>query len=199
MAGFWEALKDYQSIIGAGLNAVISTSIALFIARRVAERGRIGFFSNGHRIFFSKVVESKLPRNEAVAWTLKEANTVRVFLDYDIYNGSGIRKTLRAFTLAVRFRWEKQLLEGHVGISVEEDNSRNHVEMLRLDPKEIRRIEITLYFQEPLIGLIERKGNPRFTFVYHDERNKRYEVHINGLPDLRDLRMREGTQGAVLA
>ncbi len=173
---FWQILKDYQSIIGGVLNAAVATLIALFVTRRVVERGRIAFYLNSITVALF-VRESMPPGAPYPRKTFESATEAKLELSVDLYNSSGVRRIMRDVGVCMLMGRDAQYIRTKFPIMSRGDVGSSR---LSLDPKELTRVTISLPLSESIMKEI-RKENPILLFTYRNERNKLTKFAIGRL------------------
>jgi hypothetical protein len=164
---FLQVVKDYQSIIGGVLNAGVATCIALFVTRRVVERGRIAFYPTQMTValWIRKAVSftSSIPKI-----SFDTATNGRLEILVDLYNSSGVRRIMREMQVCMKVGKKVENIHTNFPIVRRGEISSSR---LSLDPKELARISIDVPLVETTISRI-RDSNPEFYFTYRDERNR---------------------------
>ncbi len=180
-----EWIRTYQSIVGAGLgailNATISVTVALYISRKVAERGRLNFSLK--QIKVEGLWVEQFVGTDKVGTTLTKdfdvADSGRITIYYDLYNTSGIWKLIRNTQIGLvsgKKRRHFEFTEGQVLVYW----NAGFVRQLIVDPNGLSDISIKLEITKERMAEI-KNGNPPLVFSYKDEKDKVNEVVIGPL------------------
>ena len=180
-----EWIRAYAGIVGAGLGALINVFAALFIARRVNEGGKINFL-------FSRAVARLYIRDRekpVVVNSFEQAQDGTLFLSYDLYNNSGVRKVMRAMLCAFRVGRKLDTLLSltdkatfRIGprqtATLEATGQRitfppEQVFIVTLDPKELKALTVEVSMTKRSLDHIIR--NRSLVFVYKDEKDRKQE------------------------
>ena len=167
-----EVAKDYQSIIGSVLTGVLSATIALFVSRKVAERGRLIFYPEEFSAKLFKVVERRKEPTEY----LEDADEAEVILSYNVYNSSNIRKTVMDICMGTLYRLRGRYLYCKVSLRGVGEATTN----IEFEPRKLRWIEFTIRMTRDAISEVMRKDSDIY-LVYKDENNKQQRELIGKL------------------
>ena len=193
-----EWIRAYAGIVGAGLGALINVFAALFIARRVNEGGKINFlFSNAVARLYIRDREKPVVVN-----SFEQAQDGTLFLSYDLYNNSGVRKVMRAMLCAFRVGRKLENLLSLTDRAIFRVGPRQtatlgatgqritlppqQVTIVTLDPKELKALTVEISMTKWSLDHIIR--NRSLVFVYKDEKDGKREFHVS--KDQRDCWIR---------
>ena len=177
----WDAVGKYQSLIGAGLGALINVFAALFIARKVAERGRLNFSLTQIKIealWADVILEGK----KVGTTTTKDygvADHGRIMISYDLYNSSGVHRVMRDTQIGLRVGRKIrhfEFTEGQIFVLW----NGEFVRQLSVEPNGLSHIAFKLDLTRNRLTQI-KDGNSPLVFSYKDEKDKQRHVAIGPL------------------
>jgi hypothetical protein len=198
---FWQTVKDFQSIIGAligaALSAAISTILALFISRKVAERGEVAFYLVGLTISARKKTKRPVTEGpfggavqvgtfyyeENAVGRLEDADYAKVTLRYEIYNGRNIPKTLRQFRWGIRVG-RKVSLSPSLRASLFFEGG--YKTMAILEPRSVKAISIIFTIDDEVYAGVKQHDH-HLVLSFRDEEDKEKTVEIGGLRNNKKL------------
>lgn len=165
----------YQSIFGGVVNAIVATLIAIFVTRRIVERGRLNFYRTREvRDYISKENDRY---GALLSTTFEEAFRITFTTVFDIQNGSGIRKLMRGFVFGLKEGKRTEYLFRGLETSWQVELGNDQIETLSLDPKALATVVLRITFS-PIETEQIKRHNPTVIFGYRDERGKLNELSV---------------------